>query len=75
MTEPARSYRVVHWSTGGVGAPAVAAIGGRPDLELVGVWVHSADKVGRDAGEPAAIDAVGLPATSDVGAEREPQAR
>ena len=60
------SYRVVQWSTGGVGALAVAAISGRPDLELVGVWVHAADKVGRDAGDLAGIAALGLRATSDV---------
>jgi 2,4-diaminopentanoate dehydrogenase len=61
-----RIYRVVQWSTGGVGALAVAAISGRPDLELVGVWVHSPDKAGRDAGELAGIGAVGVRATSDV---------
>ena len=66
MTRSERSYRVVQWSTGGVGALAVAAISGRPDLELVGVWVHSPDKEGRDAGELAGIDAVGLYATSDA---------
>ena len=60
------SYRVVQWSTGGVGALAVAAISRRPDLELVGVWVHSPDKVGRDAGELAGIGALGVRATSEV---------
>jgi hypothetical protein len=66
VTEPERSYRVVQWSTGGVGALAVAAIGGRPDLELVGVWVHSPDRVGRDVGQLAGIGAVGLRATSNI---------
>lgn len=46
--------RVVVWSTGGVGSHAIEAVRGRPDLELVGVWVHSPDKVGKDAGELAA---------------------
>ena len=46
VTSPERSYRVAQWSTGGVGALAVAAISDRPDLELVGVWVHAPDKVG-----------------------------
>jgi hypothetical protein len=60
------SYRVVQWSTGGVGSLAIAAISRRPDLELVGVWVHAPDKVGRDAGEMAGIGPLGLRATSDV---------
>ena len=66
MTEPERSYRVVQWSTGGVGSLAVAAISSRPDLDLVGVWVHSPDKAGRDAGDLAGIGAVGLRATSQA---------
>jgi hypothetical protein len=60
--------RVVQWSTGGVGAIAVAAIARRPDLDLVGVWVHSSDKVGRDAGELAGIEPIGVTATDDVDA-------
>ena len=45
--------RVVVWSTGGIGSLSIVAVNERPDLELVGVWVHSPDKVGRDAGELA----------------------
>src|SRR4051812_47253595 len=40
------ALRTVVWSTGGVGSHAVDAISRRPDLELVGVWTHSPDKVG-----------------------------
>lgn len=65
MSAPAR---VVVWSTGGVGSIAVDAVHRRPDLELVGVWVHSPEKVGRDAGELAGIDAIGLAATDDADA-------
>ena len=50
MTAP---LRTVVWSTGGVGSIAIDAIRRRPDLELVGVWVHSDEKVGKDAGELA----------------------
>ena len=60
------TYRVVQWSTGGVGSLAIAAIVRRPDLELVGVWVHNPDKVKRDAGELSGIEWVGLPATADA---------
>lgn len=58
--------RVVVWSTGGVGSIAIDAIRRRPDLELVGVWVHSPEKVGRDAGELAGGTAVGVSATNDA---------
>jgi hypothetical protein len=57
----------VQWSTGGVGAIAVAAIAGRRDLELVGVWVHDPAKAGRDAGELAGVDPVGVSASTDAG--------
>jgi hypothetical protein len=60
--------RVVVWSTGGVGAIAIDAISRRPDLELVGVWVHSPEKVGRDAGELAGIEPLGVTATNDADA-------
>jgi hypothetical protein len=60
--------RVVQWSSGGVGSIAIAAIAGRPDLELVGLWVHSDDKVGSDAGRLAGIEPLGIAATSDVDA-------
>ncbi|OBH72474.1 dihydrodipicolinate reductase [Mycobacterium intracellulare] len=56
------------WSTGGVGKVAIDAVRRRPDLELVGVWVHSADKVGRDAGELAGGDPLGVAATNDADA-------
>ena len=63
-----RPNRVVVWSTGGVGSIAVDAVHRRPDLELVGVWVHSQDKVGLDAGELAGGDAIGVTATNDADA-------
>jgi hypothetical protein len=58
--------RVVVWSTGGIGSLSIVAVNERPDLELVGVWVHSPEKVGRDAGELANGVPIGLPATNDV---------
>ncbi|OBK27472.1 dihydrodipicolinate reductase, partial [Mycobacterium asiaticum] len=44
------------------------AVRRRPNLELVGVWVHSPDKVGRDAGELAGGAPLGLAATGDADA-------
>jgi 2,4-diaminopentanoate dehydrogenase len=60
--------RVVQWSTGGLGAIAIRAIAERPDLELVGVWVHGSDKQGRDAGELAGGRRLGIAATGDADA-------
>lgn len=60
--------RVVQWSTGGVGAIALRAIAERPDLELVGVFTHSKEKHGRDAGLLAGGSPLGLAATNDVDA-------
>ncbi|MGV0791897.1 NAD(P)H-dependent amine dehydrogenase family protein [Mycolicibacterium sp. XJ1819] len=60
------ALRTVVWSTGGVGSIAVDAIRRRPDLDLVGVWVHSEEKVGKDAGVLAGGDPVGVVATNDA---------
>jgi hypothetical protein len=59
-------YRVIQWATGGVGRAAIQGVIAHPELELVGCWVHSADKAGRDAGELAGEDAIGVAATTDV---------
>jgi 4-hydroxy-tetrahydrodipicolinate reductase len=64
--------RVVVWGTGNVGRHAVAGVDARPDLELVGVWVSSPDKVGRDAGALAGLGRhLGVPATGDAAAVRD----
>jgi Dihydrodipicolinate reductase, N-terminus len=61
-------YRVVVWATGGIGATAIRTISNRPDLDLVGVWVHSEEKVGKDAGELSNGDPIGVAATNDADA-------
>lgn len=60
------SLRVVHWGTGNVGLPALRQVLDHPELELVGLWVHSPDKLGRDAGEIAGGPPVGVTATGDI---------
>ena len=61
------AYRVVQWSTGNVGRHAIAGIDARPDLELVGVWVSSPAKEGKDAGELAGLGhELGVSATTDA---------
>jgi hypothetical protein len=64
-SEPHRRFRVVQWSTGGVGSIAVRVLAERPDFDLAGVWVHSPEKVGRDVGEMSGGAALGLKASSD----------
>jgi hypothetical protein len=65
---PARPLRVIQWTTGIVGSSALRAIIDDPRLELVGVFGHSADKVGRDAGVIAGRDPVGVVVTGDIDA-------
>ncbi len=62
------SYRVIQWATGGVGRAAIEGIRSHPELELVGVWVHGAEKAGRDAGEICGLGAIGVTATNDADA-------
>src|ERR1043165_7069167 len=61
-------HRVIQWSTGNVGKLALRAILQRPDLELVGLWVHGKDKVGLDAGELCGLPPCGVKATNDADA-------
>ncbi len=68
MTATPPRLRVVEWSTGNVGRHAIAGIAARPDLDLVGVFESNPEKVGRDAGELAALGrSLGVPATADAG--------
>jgi hypothetical protein len=61
-------YRVVQWATGNVGKVAVRHFAGNPVFDLVAVLVFDAGKVGKDAGEIAGTDPVGVLATDDVDA-------
>jgi hypothetical protein len=59
-------YRVIQWTTGNVGRRAVRAIVEHPELELVGLYTHADDKVGRDAGELCGLPPLGVRATRDI---------
>ncbi len=58
--------RVIQWATGHVGKHALRAIARHPELELVGLWVSSPNKAGKDAGELCGIGPIGLKATNDA---------
>ena len=60
--------RVIQWATGGVGKAAIEGVLAHPELELVGCWVHSEDKDGRDVGDLIGRPATGVVATRDVDA-------
>jgi len=59
--------RIAQWTTGNVGRQAVKRIVERPDMELVGLYAYSEDKVGRDVGELAGLGrTLGVAATDDI---------
>ncbi|HTR71204.1 MAG TPA: dihydrodipicolinate reductase [Mycobacteriales bacterium] len=62
------AYRVIQWATGAQGVESIRAVIDREDLELVGGWVHSADKDGADLGTLAGRDPIGVFATRDLDA-------
>lgn len=62
MTTP---YRVMHWATGHTGQMVVRAVAERPDYRIVGGFVYSADKAGRDLGDICGIGPIGVAATAD----------
>jgi hypothetical protein len=63
-----QTYKVAVWATGGVGRFAIRTVVDRPNLELVGAWVHSARKDGEDVGTLAGIAPVGVRASRDEAA-------
>ncbi len=59
-------YRVIQWATGFVGQEAIKGVLAHPELELVGCWVHSPDKVGKDVGEICGIGPTGVKAVGTL---------
>ncbi len=58
--------RVAVWSTGWIGSVAIRTVHRRPSFDLVGVWVHSPEKAGKDAGELVGIGPIGVKATNNA---------
>ena len=61
-----KTYRIIQWMTGDVGQVGVRHFADNPVFDLVGVLVHSKEKVGKDAGEIAGIAPIGVVATDDI---------
>jgi hypothetical protein len=59
---------VIQWATGAQGVESIRAIIDRPDLELVGGWVHTEAKHGADLGVLAGREPIGVTATRDLDA-------
>ncbi|MET0386898.1 MAG: dihydrodipicolinate reductase [Polyangiales bacterium] len=66
MTLIRDEYRVVQWATGNIGLRALRAVIEHPRLRLVGVYVHSDAKAGRDAGELCGLPPNGVKTTRSI---------
>jgi hypothetical protein len=66
VSAPDPIRKVVVWGTGNVGRTALRTVMAHRGLQLVDVIVSNPAKVGRDAGELAGIDPVGVLATDDA---------
>jgi hypothetical protein len=60
------SYRVIQWATGATGTYALRSVIQHPDMELVGLYVYSRQKIGVDAGELCRLEPIGVKATNDI---------
>jgi len=58
--------RVIQWATGAMGKSCLRSVIDHPDLELVGLYVYSEKKAGKDAGEIARRDPTDVFATRDI---------
>lgn len=60
------TFRVVQWTTGPVARAAVRGVLTHPDLELVGAYAWSPEKVGKDVGELCNLAPLGIVSTGNV---------
>jgi hypothetical protein len=58
--------KVVQWATGSVGIAAINGVLEHPELDLVGCWVHSEAKSGKDVGDIIGSAPLGITATNSV---------
>ncbi len=62
----AAPYKVVQWATGNIGTRSLRAVIEHPNMDLVGLYVHSKQKAGRDAGELCGVAPCGVRATTSI---------
>ncbi len=63
---PSKRYKVIQWATGNVGSRALKTVIEHHDYDLVGLWVSSPDKVGKDAGALCGLPDTGIKATNSA---------
>jgi len=61
-----RKYKVIQWATGNIGTRSLKTVIEHPQLELVGLWVSSPEKAGKDAGELCGLPHTGIKATNSA---------
>ncbi|ELP70954.1 dihydrodipicolinate reductase [Streptomyces turgidiscabies] len=61
-----RRLDVVQWATGNIGTGSLRAVLEHPGMSLTGVYVHSPEKSGRDAGDLCGLGSTGVRATHDI---------
>lgn len=61
-----KTWRVIQWATGNVGSRSLRTVIEHPNMELVGLWVSSPEKVGKDAGELCGLPQTGVRATNSA---------
>lgn len=59
-------YRVAQWATGNIGSRALRTVIEHPQMELVGLWVSSEAKRGKDAGALCGLPDTGIKATGSL---------
>jgi 4-hydroxy-tetrahydrodipicolinate reductase len=58
--------RLAQCYTGGVGSEIIRRLDGHPEMQLVGVLVHSEEKAGRDSGELVGAEPNGITTTTNL---------
>ncbi|MEY2925785.1 MAG: hypothetical protein RL367_262 [Pseudomonadota bacterium] len=61
-----KKLRVAQWATGNIGTKSLQRVIEHPGMELVGLYVSSPDKLGKDAGDLCGLAPTGIIATSSL---------